>query len=63
LEIFEGAGHFPFHADPARFLALVEDFIETTRPADWSTERWRELLRAGRIVEDELQLASERSAT
>ncbi|MFI2347734.1 alpha/beta fold hydrolase [Streptomyces sp. NPDC019443] len=63
LEIFEGAGHFPFHADPARFLALVEDFIETTRPADWSTERWRELLRAGRVVEDELQLASERSAT
>ncbi|AVZ71442.1 hypothetical protein SLUN_03690 [Streptomyces lunaelactis] len=63
LEIFEGAGHFPFHADPARFLALVEDFIETTRPADWSTERWRELLRAGRGVEGDFQLASERSAT
>lgn len=63
LEIFEGAGHFPFHTDPARFLALVEDFIETTRPADWSRERWRELLRAGRGVEAELQLASERSAT
>ncbi|MER5460066.1 alpha/beta hydrolase [Streptomyces sp. NPDC002668] len=63
LEIFEGAGHFPFHADPARFLALVEDFIETTRPADWSTERWRELLRSGREIEDILQLASERSAT
>jgi pimeloyl-ACP methyl ester carboxylesterase len=63
LEIFEDAGHFPFHADPARFLALVEDFIETTRPTDWSTERWRELLRAGRAIEDDLQLASERSAT
>ncbi len=23
LEIFEGAGHFPFHTDPARFLSLV----------------------------------------
>jgi pimeloyl-ACP methyl ester carboxylesterase len=63
LEIFEDAGHFPFHADPARFLALVEDFIETTRPTDWSTERWRELLRAGRAIADDLQLASERSAT
>ncbi|MEU2458915.1 alpha/beta hydrolase [Streptomyces sp. NPDC012473] len=48
LEIFEGAGHFPFHSDPARFLALVEDFIRTTAPADWSQEHWRELLRAGR---------------
>ncbi|GGT90147.1 hypothetical protein GCM10010289_07880 [Streptomyces violascens] len=49
LEIFDGAGHFPFHTDPARFLALVEDFIETTPPADWSAERWRELLRGGRF--------------
>ncbi|GAA0446672.1 alpha/beta fold hydrolase [Streptomyces olivaceiscleroticus] len=77
LEIFEGAGHFPFTADPARFLATVEHFLETTRPADWSPERWRELLRAGRpgstvgrpddarnrAVEQELQSESERSAT
>ncbi|WP_406306466.1 alpha/beta hydrolase [Streptomyces sp. NBC_00885] len=65
LEIFEGAGHFPHHVDPTRFLALVEDFVETTRPADWSTERWRELLRAGRAGESEsdLRMASERSAT
>ncbi len=48
LEIFEGAGHFPFHSDPARFLALVEEFASTTSPADWSREHWRELLRAGR---------------
>jgi pimeloyl-ACP methyl ester carboxylesterase len=48
LEIFDGAGHFPFHSDPARFIALVDDFIETTQAADWSVERWRELLRAGR---------------
>ena len=47
LELFEGAGHFPFRADPARFLAVVRDFIDTTEPAEWSIERWRELLRAG----------------
>ncbi|MEU6053881.1 alpha/beta fold hydrolase [Streptomyces xanthochromogenes] len=77
LEIFDGAGHFPFHQDPARFLALVEDFIETTPPADWSAEHWHQLLRAGRFgtaaaesdsvheaaVARELKLESERSAT
>ncbi|GGL79210.1 hypothetical protein GCM10010129_23620 [Streptomyces fumigatiscleroticus] len=77
LEIFEGVGHFPFHADPARFLALVEDFVDTTEPAHWSRERWRELLLAGRPgsaagrpdtarnrdEERELREASERSAT
>ncbi|MHA5046996.1 alpha/beta fold hydrolase [Streptomyces sp. SD15] len=77
LEIFEGAGHFPFHSDPARFLALVDEFVSTTRPADWSREHWRELLRAGRpgttvgqpdtaqsrAAERDLREASERSAT
>ncbi|MFE3683508.1 alpha/beta fold hydrolase [Streptomyces sp. NPDC059095] len=77
LEVFEGAGHFPFHTDPARFLALVEDFIATTPPADWSAEHWHDLLRAGRdgtavaepdptqeaITARELRRESERSAT
>jgi pimeloyl-ACP methyl ester carboxylesterase len=77
LEIFEGAGHFPFHTDPARFLALVQDFTSSTPPADWSRDRWRELLVSGRpgtavgqpdtaqnrAVERDLREASERSAT
>ncbi|MFG2312630.1 alpha/beta fold hydrolase [Streptomyces sp. NPDC048566] len=73
LEIFEGAGHFPFHSDPARFLALVEEFTTTTRSADWSREHWRELLRSGRpgtpAADTEggrardLRAAGERSAT
>jgi pimeloyl-ACP methyl ester carboxylesterase len=70
LEIFEGAGHFPFHTDPRRFLALVEEFTAGTAPADWSREHWRELLRAGRpgtartgAGERDLREASERSAT
>ena len=78
LEIFEGAGHFPFHADPARFVELVEEFIATTAPADWSREHWRELLRAGGpgtssgrpsglaiapAADRDLREASERSAT
>ncbi|MCZ4605067.1 alpha/beta hydrolase [Streptomyces sp. Lzd4kr] len=77
LEIFEGAGHFPFHTDPDRFVALVEEFTGSTAAADWSRESWREMLRAGRpgtaagqpdtarsrAVERELREASERSAT
>ncbi|MEW1640547.1 MULTISPECIES: alpha/beta fold hydrolase [unclassified Streptomyces] len=71
LEIFEGAGHFPFHADPARFLGLVREFTATTSPAHWSREHWRDLLREGRpgvtaegeARERDLREASERSAT
>ncbi|WP_299538431.1 alpha/beta fold hydrolase [uncultured Streptomyces sp.] len=78
LEVFDGAGHFPFHTDPQRFLSVVEEFVATTAPADWSQERWRDLLRAGRpgttphlpeaaphhrAVQRELRDASERSAT
>ena len=47
LEVFERAGHFPFHDDPERFVALLEDFIATTEPADLDEERVAALLRAG----------------
>ncbi|MEU3281096.1 alpha/beta fold hydrolase [Streptomyces antibioticus] len=73
LEIFEGAGHFPFHSDPARFRDLIEEFTSTTAPADWSRDRWRALLREGRPAHHaaglseqavrKLREASERSAT
>ncbi|MCX4815130.1 alpha/beta hydrolase [Streptomyces sp. NBC_01239] len=71
LEIFEGAGHFPFHTDPARFLSLVGEFTATTTPAHWSREHWRDLLCEGRpgvtaeggARERDLREASERSAT
>ncbi|MET7479262.1 alpha/beta hydrolase [Streptomyces sp. NPDC005648] len=45
LEIFEDAGHFPFRSDPDRFLTVLRDFIETTRPAHFSAEEWRAMLR------------------
>lgn len=47
LDIFPDAGHFPFRADPARFVRIVHDFLEQTAPADWSDRRWRALLRTG----------------
>jgi pimeloyl-ACP methyl ester carboxylesterase len=73
LEIFDGAGHFPFRSDPARFVRLLEEFVATTSPAEWGVERWRELLRQGRPAavsysespgyQADLRAASERSAT
>ena len=46
LELFENAGHFPFHSDPQRFVDLVLDFIATTEPTRFSPEEWRMMLRA-----------------
>lgn len=66
LEIFPGAGHFPFHTDPARFVRTVEEFLDSTHPTDWNLEQWRELLRVGPRIEphqDELEPATERNAT
>jgi pimeloyl-ACP methyl ester carboxylesterase len=47
LEIFEGAGHFPFRTDPRRFLHVLRRFINQTAPAPFSHEVWRELLARG----------------
>jgi pimeloyl-ACP methyl ester carboxylesterase len=77
LDLFEGAGHFPFHADPERFIKVLEGFLATTAPADWSREQWRELLRSGPAQDgfsgsgepgdlgttEQLKAVSERSAT
>jgi pimeloyl-ACP methyl ester carboxylesterase len=46
LEVFEGAGHFPWRDDPLRFVEVLRDFLETTQPALIDDERARELLRA-----------------
>ncbi|MDT4912762.1 MAG: hypothetical protein QOC66_1890 [Pseudonocardiales bacterium] len=73
LEIFEGAGHFPFRTDCHRFVSLLEEFCATTQPAEWGVDDWRELLQRGRPAavefgepagyQAELRTASERSAT
>jgi fermentation-respiration switch protein FrsA (DUF1100 family) len=62
LEIFPDAGHFPFHTDPTRFVALLEEFLATTEPARWSAHEWRELLRDPAPVSP-LPAAAERNAT
>jgi alpha-beta hydrolase superfamily lysophospholipase len=47
LQLFEGAGHFPHRDDPARFAAVLHDFIATTDPATYDVAAWRALVRAG----------------
>jgi pimeloyl-ACP methyl ester carboxylesterase len=47
LEIFPGAGHFPYRDDPERFASVLVDFIGATRPLPADPKRLRERLRAG----------------
>ncbi len=47
LVVFPDAGHFPFHSDPRRFEQVLRHFLRSTRPAHWSPERWREVIRSG----------------
>jgi pimeloyl-ACP methyl ester carboxylesterase len=48
LEVIPGAGHFPHLDDPDRFLEILEDFVESTEPADVPPERWSRMLAGGR---------------
>jgi pimeloyl-ACP methyl ester carboxylesterase len=48
LETFEGAGHFPHHYDPQRFLEVLREFLATTAPARYRAAEWRRLLSRGR---------------
>jgi pimeloyl-ACP methyl ester carboxylesterase len=47
LEIFPGAGHFPYLDDPDRFTAVLLDFIRTTKPHPFDASLLRERLRTG----------------
>lgn len=39
LEIFDGVGHYPHCEAPERFVDVLVDFVETTKPARLSTRR------------------------
>jgi pimeloyl-ACP methyl ester carboxylesterase len=47
LEIIEGAGHFPHHTDPIRFVCDLEDFVDSTQPFVHDPKRTRQMLRKG----------------
>ena len=50
FEVFDEAGHFPHHTDPARFVRVLREFMERSTPASFDEGRWRERLRRGEGV-------------
>jgi pimeloyl-ACP methyl ester carboxylesterase len=48
LEVMPDAGHFPHLDDPDRFLEILEDFIESTEPAELEPERLRRMIAGGK---------------
>jgi pimeloyl-ACP methyl ester carboxylesterase len=44
LEVFERAGHFLYLEEPDRFVALLEDWISTSKPGVADEHRFRELV-------------------
>jgi hypothetical protein len=47
LEIFDDAGHFPHHTDPARFAGVLREFVACTSPARFDRDEWRRRLLHG----------------
>jgi pimeloyl-ACP methyl ester carboxylesterase len=47
LEVFASSGHFPQLDEPTRFVEVLRDFIDSTKPATVDPGRWRELLKTG----------------
>ena len=47
LEVFAGAGHFPYLDDPVRFASVLDAWLTGTAAAELEPETLRERLRAG----------------
>jgi pimeloyl-ACP methyl ester carboxylesterase len=47
LELFEGAGHYPFEEDPKRFVRVLREFVAMTEPSSYDEEEIRRRLVAG----------------
>jgi pimeloyl-ACP methyl ester carboxylesterase len=46
LAIIEGTGHFPHAEEPARFVEVLSEFLDTTVPSSLGVEDFRDLLAA-----------------
>ena len=44
LEIFPGAGHFPFNDDPDRFIRVFDEFVAETKEANLDQDHIRRML-------------------
>jgi len=52
LSVFPGAGHFPHHHNPERFVEVLRRFLAETEPHEYDVAVWREMLRTGRPTVD-----------
>lgn len=52
LETFSGSGHFPFRDDPARFAAMIVDFVAGSQSTPFDPNAWRAMLTQGRQPSD-----------
>ena len=59
LEVFEEAGHFPHHTDPARFVAVLREFLSETAAARFDPDSWRRRLASGRLHKEDVARATE----
>jgi pimeloyl-ACP methyl ester carboxylesterase len=50
LELFDGVGHYPHCEAPARFVRVLEEFVDATEPARVSAQSWRGRLTSGRAA-------------
>ena len=50
--VFDEAGHFPHHTDPARFVRVLREFMDRSTPASFDQGTWRERLRQGERVHE-----------
>ena len=57
LSVYEGAGHFPHHVDPERFVRELREFVEGTTAHRHAVHRRVELLRTGRQQGDQQDTA------
>ncbi|MEO8605291.1 MAG: alpha/beta fold hydrolase [bacterium] len=48
FELFAHSGHFPHLEEPRRFIELLSDFLDTTKPLRLQEGEWRARLAAGR---------------
>ena len=47
LEVMQGLGHYPHAEDPVRFVEILEDFLSSTEPSEFDSEKLLDLLRQG----------------
>jgi pimeloyl-ACP methyl ester carboxylesterase len=47
ITVIEGAAHFPHQDQPEKFVAVLEDFMRSTRQSRHDRRRWRALLLSG----------------